>query len=111
MTSLNSVQKIAQHISTLPGEQVKAAVLAWTVGPDTSVEGLEQALASTQHYASQTEDFTDDAAFAATFPSLSEAEMTELSLQALRDYKRTGESVSQADMEAWAKTLTHKQNA
>lgn len=111
MTALNPVQKIAQHISTLPGEQVKAAVLAWTVGSDTSVEGLEQALASTQHQTSQTEDFTDDAAFTDAFPSLSEAEMTELSLQALRDYQRTGDSVSQADMEAWAKTLTHQQNA
>lgn len=90
---------------------MKAAVLAWTVGSDTSVEGLEQALASTQPRASQIEDFTDDAAFAATFPSLSEADMTELSLQALRDYQRTGESVSQADMETWAKTLTHQQNA
>ena len=90
---------------------MKAAVLAWTVGPDTSVEALEQALASTQPHASQIEDFTDDEAFAATFPRLSEADMTELSLQALRDYQLTGESVSQADMETWAKTLTHQQNA
>ena len=110
MASLTPVQKIAQHISTLPGEQVKAAVLAWTVGPDTSIQGLEQALASTQHHTSQAEDFTDDEAFATTFPSLSEAEMTELSLQALHDYQRTGESISQADMETWAKTLTHAQN-
>lgn len=110
MASLNPVQKIAQHLSTLPGEQVKAAVLAWTVGPDTSVNGLEKALASTQHDASQVEDFADDEAFTATFPSLSEAEMTELSRQTLDDYQRTGESLSQADMEAWAKTITHAPN-
>ena len=90
---------------------MKAAVLAWTVGPDPSIKGLEQALASTQDRTSQAEDFTDDEAFATTFPSLSEAEMTELSLQALHDYQRTGESINQTDMESWAKTLTHEKNA
>ena len=105
MVVTNTVQKIARYITALPGDQVKAAMLAWTAGSDPSITALEQLLASEQSSLTSVDDFFETKDFAAAFPSMTEAEMIESSLQVLGEYQRSGEGLTQEDMEAWADGL------
>lgn len=106
MSTTDTVQKITSYLAVLPGDQVKAAMLAWTTNADISIAALEQALAKEKETIAIADTLYESEDFETEFPSMTESEMIEESLHSLAEYQRTGESITQENMEAWAKTLT-----
>ena len=107
MIANNAAQRIAHYLTVLPGEQVKAAMLAWTASADVSITALEQALAEKQDAIALVDALAKPDTFSTVFPSMTEAEMIKASLQSLAEYQRTGAGITQDEMEEWAATLAN----
>lgn len=103
MTANKERQQIADHVRDLEGEQVKALVLHWLTGTDVSLTEFERLLEA--EYTSDEETVYDEFDAALNFQPLTEEEMIHQSLEALEEYRRTGNGIAHARVQEWVDSL------
>ncbi|NEP57082.1 MAG: hypothetical protein F6K31_08665 [Symploca sp. SIO2G7] len=87
---MSKLEQIVKQIEALPGEQVKAIVLAWLTASDGRFEDFAVKLA---------EDTDIDTTLG--FPDLTAEEMRQEDMQRWENYLRTGHSISQEQVAEW----------
>jgi predicted transcriptional regulator len=92
---LDTKSEIANQIEALDSEQVKSLVLSWLVETDGNFQDFQKLVET------QIADLDD----ALAVSSETEAERISQSLEALEEYKRTGQGVSHERVQAWIDSL------
>jgi hypothetical protein len=101
----NDRQQIASHVQELDGEHVKALVLDWLTATDASLRDFERLL-STEQVPVETETVVyGELDQTLNFHPLTETQMTHKSLEALEEYRLTGNGVPHKQVRKWADKL------
>jgi hypothetical protein len=98
-------QQIANHLRRLEGERVKALVLDWLAETDGSLTDFERLIEAETGEADVKTLTYGELNEGLNFHSLTEAEMIEKSLEALDEYRRTGNGISHEHMREWVDSL------
>jgi hypothetical protein len=109
MSPINHRQQIASHIQELDGEHVKALVLDWLTVTDASLQDFERLL-STECTSSEAESETygeldGELDRTLNFHPLTETQMIQRSLEALEEYRLTGNGIPHEQVRTWADNL------
>jgi plasmid stabilization system protein ParE len=106
MTTSSDRQQIANHIQKLGGEQVKALVLDWLSATDASLMDFERLLETEYIHPSDTEKSVyGELDQNLSFNPLTEEQMIDASLDALKEYRNRGGGVSHDRVREWADRL------
>lgn len=103
MTANKDWQQIADHVRELEGEQVKALVLHWLAGTDGSLTEFKRLLQV--EYTTDEEIIYGEFDAALNFQPLAEEQMIHQSLEALEEYRRTGNGIAHAGVQEWVDSL------
>jgi hypothetical protein len=105
MSPINNRQQIASQVQELDGEHVKALVLDWLTVTDASLQDFERLL-STECTSSEAESETyGELDRTLNFHPLTETQMIHRSLEALEEYRLTGNGIPHEQVRAWADNL------
>jgi hypothetical protein len=105
MSLSNNRQQIASHVQELDGEHVKALVLDWLTVTDASLQDFEQLL-STDYRPTETQpEVYGELDQTLSFHPLTEAQMIDKSLEALEEYRLTGNGIPHEQVREWANNL------
>jgi hypothetical protein len=105
MSPINNRQQIASQVQELDGEHVKALVLDWLTVTDASLQDFERLL-STECTSSEPESETyGELDRTLEFHPLTEMQMVHRSLEALEEYRLTGNGIPHEQVRAWADNL------
>jgi hypothetical protein len=106
MTTGNDRQQIASHVQELGGEQVKALVLDWLSETDASLVDFERLLETEYMHSSGTEELVyGELDQNLNFHPLTEEQMIQASLDALKEHRNMGGGVSHDLVREWADSL------
>lgn len=101
---MSKLDQIVKRIEALPGDRVKAVVLAWLTASKGRLEDFEAKLADERlGWVGSDEDISIDTTLG--FPDLTEEQMRQEDSQRLEEYRRTGHGIPHWKMEEWAKSL------
>ncbi len=106
MTANKDWQQIADHVRELEGEQVKALVLHWLAGTDGNPTEFERLLQA--EYTTDEEIIYGEFDAALNFQPLAEEQIIHQSLEALEEYRRTGNGIAHARVQEWVDSLVTK---
>ena len=91
-------KQLSKHADALPGDVFKAVFLEWLKTSDGSLVALDKALAE---QALQYGEFDENL----NFVPLSEEQMAQRSQAAIRNFEKTGHSISHAAVGQWIESL------
>lgn len=92
MTANKDWQQIADHVRELEGEQVKALVLHWLASTDGSLTEFKRLLQV--EYTTDEEIIYGEFDAVLNFQPLAEEQMIHQSLEALEEYRHTGNGIA-----------------
>lgn len=105
MASINNRQKIANHVQELDGEHLKALVLDWLTVTDASLQDFERLLSTDSSLANPESEAYGELDQTLNFYPLTETQMIDKSLEALEEYRLTGNAISHEQVREWADNL------
>lgn len=105
MSPINNRQKIARYVQVLDGEHVKALVLDWLTVTDASLQDFERLLSTEGTPADPEPEAYGELDQTLNFHPLTETQMIDKSLEALEEYRLTGNGMSHEHIRAWADNL------
>jgi hypothetical protein len=105
MSSINNRQKIANHVQELDGEHLKALVLDWLTVTDASLQDFERLLSTESTPAQPESEAYGELDRTLNFHPLTETQMIHQSLEALEEYRLTGNGISHEQVREWADNL------
>jgi hypothetical protein len=100
-------QELANYLQDLPAEKVKTAIIKWLVMGKEDITDLRQNL-SLEIESNEPQMIYGSIDFNLNFSPLTEEEMISQSLEALNEYRQSGQCVSQQAMSEWADSLMIK---
>jgi hypothetical protein len=105
MTLRNDRQQIASHVQELDGEHVKALVLDWLTATDASLKDFERLLSNEQTSTEEDTLVFGELDQTLSFHPLTETQMMNKSLEALEEYRLTGNGIPHEQVREWADNL------
>jgi hypothetical protein len=105
MSPINNRHKIASHVQELDGEHVKALVLDWLTVTDASLQDFERLLSTGCTSAEPEHETYGELDQTLNFHPLTETQMIHQSLEALEEYRVTGNGISHEQVREWADNL------
>jgi hypothetical protein len=105
MSPINNRQQIASHIQELDGEHVKALVLDWLTVTDASLKDFERLLSTECTSGEPESEIYGELDRTLNFHPLTETQMIHTSLEALEEYRLTGNGIPHEQVRAWADNL------
>jgi hypothetical protein len=103
MTTNYERQQIANHVWELEGDQVKSLFLNWLAATDASLTDFEKLLSTDYAQTNAAETWVyGELDRALNFQPMTEDQMAQQSLDALEEYRNSGNGVSQARLQEWA---------
>lgn len=105
MTLSNDRQQIASYVQGLDGEHVKALVLNWLTVTDASLQDFERLLSTESTSAEPEPEAYGELDRTLNFHPLTETQMIHKSLEALEEYRLTGNGISHEKVREWADNL------
>jgi hypothetical protein len=106
MTLSYERQQIANHVRELEGEQVKSLVLNWFAATDANLTDFERLLAADHIHPDSAEILAyGELDQTLNFYPMTEDQMAQQSLNALEEYQKSGNGVTQDQLQEWADSL------
>jgi hypothetical protein len=105
MSPINNRQQIASQVQELDGEHVKALVLNWLTVTDASLQDFERLLSTESTPAQPESEIYGELDRTLNFHPLTETQMIHQSLEALEEYRLTGNGISHEQVREWADNL------
>jgi hypothetical protein len=105
MSPISNRQKIANHVQELDGEHVKALVLDWLTVTDASLQDFERLLSTECASAEPDPEAYGELDQTLSFHPLTETQMIYKSLEALEEYRLTGNGIPHEQVREWADNL------
>jgi hypothetical protein len=105
MSPISHRQKIASHVQELDGEHLKALVLDWLTATDASLKDFERLLSTDSISAKPDSEAYGELDQTLNFYPLTETQMIDKSLEALEEYRLTGNAISHEQVREWADNL------
>ena len=101
----NDRQQIASHVQLLDGEHLKALVLDWLTVTDASLQDFERLLSTDCTSGEPEPEAYGEIDRTLNFHPLTETQMIHRSLEALEEYRLTGNGIPHEQIREWADNL------